>query len=57
MRWFVLFLLLANIVVFIWGWARDQPRDPALPPLSSAPGQIRLLGEPAEPGGGSEAKP
>ncbi|WP_295455182.1 hypothetical protein [uncultured Thiodictyon sp.] len=57
MRWLVLFLLIANIGLFIWGWTRESPRDPPLPPLATAPGQIRLLGEPAEPGGGPVAKP
>jgi hypothetical protein len=58
MRWLLLSLLLANIAVFIWGWSRDQPSDPPLPPLPDAPGQIRLLDEPeAPPGAVTEAKP
>ena len=57
MRWLIGLLLLANLGVFIWGWFRDQPSEPPLPPLATAPGQIRLLGEPAAPGGEPQTKP
>lgn len=49
MRLFAVLLLIANVAVFIWGWASDRPLDRPLPEVPQAPGRIDLPGESAPP--------
>lgn len=49
MRWIALLLLVANVALFIWGWAGDRPLLEPLPELPETPGAIRLHGEAPPP--------
>lgn len=44
-RWVLGLLLLLNMALALWGWTRDRPLHPPLPPLAEAPGQILLGSE------------
>jgi hypothetical protein len=46
LSWLALLLLGLNGLLFLWGWFRDTPLDPPLPPPPVAPLTLRLVHEP-----------
>jgi hypothetical protein len=42
-------LLILNLGLAFWGWSRDVPLDPPLPPEPRAPFEIRLVSEAPSP--------
>ncbi|HYN77316.1 MAG TPA: hypothetical protein VES73_05945 [Lamprocystis sp. (in: g-proteobacteria)] len=46
MKWLVMLLLAINLGLFLWGWSQDAPINTPPPPVTAAPGLIRLLSEP-----------
>ncbi len=46
LSWLALLLLSLNGLLFLWGWFRDTPLDPPLPPPPVAPLTLRLVHEP-----------
>lgn len=45
MKWLVMWLLVANLAFFLWGWFRDAPVNTPSIPVTAAPGVIHLLNE------------